>query len=97
MEQSQIDLAGRIVNALKTSGRDDVPAADHPGEPPAADAPASSKERYAKAMDAYHSHLQNLPAHALADFPGDSAAIRAKKAQQRRDLMTASLEALGLK
>jgi hypothetical protein len=46
-------------------------------------------------MDNYHSHLLNLPASALADFPTDTPQVRAKKAKQRRDLMTASLQAIG--
>jgi hypothetical protein len=89
--------AQNILNALCTSGRTDVPPADHPGLCPAADQPASSHARYEKALDAYHAHLNNLPASAFADFPSDSAETRAKKAAMRKDLFAAATSAMGLK
>jgi hypothetical protein len=90
-------LAQDILNALSTTNNPNVPEASHPGEPPAADQPASSHARYGAALDAYHSHLNNLPASAFSDFPSDSAETRVRKATMRRDLFAASVAALGLR
>ena len=95
MDKSQSQFAQDILNALATSGRTDIPAVDRPDDLPGG-ADQKAIEANSRHRDAYHAHLNNLPASAFADFPTDTPEVRAKKAQQRKDLFTASLEALGL-
>jgi len=69
MEQSQIDIAKQIVNAMKTSGRDDIPVVGPPGEAPPPGSSPETLARFEKAEDAYHRHLMNMTSAELAKDP----------------------------